>query len=197
MGFALSWVGVRGKPPDTVLADLGYRRTGEQEDVPESPVVCAGLQTGWFVVVMNERIDAFDGTIDLSALSRGAEVVACMVEEHVMVSAFVSWNDGKKVLEAHHNAQVSVRHLDVRGSLSPEMTRIVDDAMRSQRTEDAGEASTDFVFDIPVDLAWHLTGFRHDRDIDDGGDQQFDILEKLGGPKGRGWWSGLFRRGRG
>src|SRR5919112_173937 len=102
MGFALSWIGVRGKSPDAVLSDLGLRPTGEREEVPESPVASIRIDSGWFIVVMNGSIDAFDGKIDLSALSRDAEVVACMVEEHVMVSAFVSWKDGRRLLEVHH-----------------------------------------------------------------------------------------------
>lgn len=192
MGFAMSWIAVRGKSPDAVLADVGYRRTGEQEDVAESPAVCATLGTGWFILVLNNSMEAFDGTIDLAALSRDADVVACMVEEHVMVSGFSSWKGGTRVLTVGHDADRGIRHLDVEGALPPEFRQIVDEAMRAQASEDAGEASTDYVFDIPVDMAHRLTGFRHDRDPEGGA--MYDVLEKEPSAERRtsSWWRGLF-----
>ena len=192
MGFSQSWIAVRGKSPDAVLAELGWRGTGEREEVPESPVVSARLPTGWLVIVMNDSMDAADGAVDPARLSRGADVVTCMVEEHVMVSAFASWNDGKRLLEVGHNGQEDPHHLDVTGSLSPELQQIVDDARRAQAKDDENGGGTDYIFDIPVDMAYRLTGFRHDLDVG----VEFEILERVASA-GRGpgsWWKGLFRR---
>lgn len=191
MGFALSWIGVRGKAPDSVLTELGYRRNGEREELPESPAVCAQLESGWFVVVLNNSSDAFDGTIDPAPLSRGAEVITCMVEEHVMVSGFSHWKDGTRVLAVGHDAQRGIRHLDVEGSLPAEMQQIVDDAMRSQ---DDGEA--DYVFDIAIEVAHRLTGFRHDYDLGEGA--MFDVLEKQPSADRRTsrWWSSFIGKRR-
>ncbi len=195
MGFALSWIGVRGKSPDAVLNDLGWRRTGEREDVPESDAVCTQLRSGWFIVVLNNSLDAFDA-IDPTDLSRGGDVVTCMVEEHVMVSGFSSWTDGRRVVTVGHDAEKGIQHLLVTGSLSPELKQIVDAAIRSQDTKDDGDADTDFIFDVPIDMAYRLTGFRHDHVELDGSIQMYDILEPLPGAKSAkgSWWRSLFRR---
>ena len=87
MGVALSWLAVRGKSPESVLTELGLRATGEQEEFPRSPATCSLLPAAWFAVIIRGRADAHDGTLDLARLSKGAEVVACFVEEHVMFSS--------------------------------------------------------------------------------------------------------------
>lgn len=176
MGFSLSWVAVRGKSADDVLATLGWRRTGGREESPESPVVCGQLRTGWVVIVMNRSMDAFDGTIDLATLSRGAEVVACAVEEHAMVSACSRWADGRRLLEVTHVSPVNPRHLDVTGSPPPELQGFIDAATRAYDDDEEGE--TDYMFDVPVDVAEHLTGFRHDAGDDA---LAFDVLERRPG----------------
>jgi hypothetical protein len=196
LGFALSWIGVHGKPADTVLTELGWRRTGEQEDFPEADTTCAQLSNGWFVVVMIRSMDAYDGTIDASQLSRGGEVVACMLEEHVMASGFARWRDGQRLLAVDHDAQQGIRHLEVTGTPAPEMKEIIDEATSSQDKEDEGDADVDFIFDIPIDIAYRVTGYRHDRAELDGTVQKYDVIERLPQPtpQPRSWWSGLFRK---
>jgi hypothetical protein len=187
----MSWIAVNGKSPDAVLAELSWRRTGEQEDFPEADAVCAQLANGWFVVVMNRIMDAYDGTIDPSPLSRGSEVVTCMLEEHVMESGFARWRDGQRLIAVHHDAQQGIRHLDVSGSFSAEMKGIIDAATRSQDEEDQGDAAVDFIFDVAIDMAYRITGYRHDRaDVDVV--QGYDVLERVPRPKGQGsWWRNL------
>ena len=59
-----------------------------------------------------------------------------------------------------------IRHLDLE-NLPSEMTDIVEKATGSQNAEDGGDAAMDFIFDVPIDVAYRLTGFRHDRaDVD-------------------------------
>ena len=196
MGFALSWLGVRGKSPEVVLEELGLRLTGEHEDIPESGIVCASLSTGWFVVVMNNSMAAYDGSMDVSRLSRGAEVVTCMLEEHVMMSGYARWKDGTRMTSVMHDAQHGVRHLDSE-NLPPDMTDIAERAKASQDKEDEADASTDFIFDVPIDVAYRVTGFRHDRADRDGVLRHYDILEPLtrGTAQRGGWLRGVFRRG--
>lgn len=198
MGFALSWLGVRGKSRESVLEELAFRLTGEQEDIPESPAVCAQVNTGWFVLVLNNSMDAFDDTLDIASLSKGAEVVTCMVEEHVMMSGYASWKDGTRTaIVIHDGGQQGVRHLEVE-NLPAELADIVEKAMAAQDEEDRGKADTDFIFDIPIDAAQRRTGFRHDRADLDGVVSGYDILERLprNAAHGGGWLRGIFGRGR-
>ena len=190
MGFALSWLGVRGKSPESVLQELGFRPTGEQEEIPESPAVCARLTTGWFIVVMNNSMDAYDGTVDLTSLSQGAEVVTCMLEEHVMMSGYSDWMDGARITAVMHDAQQGIGHLEVE-NLPADMMDIVERAHASQDEEDQRRADTDFIFDIPIDAAYRRTGFRHDRADRDGVVSKYEILEAV---RGGGWLRSVFRR---
>lgn len=197
MGFCISWVAIRGKEPEVVLSELGWRRTGEREEFPESRTTCTTLGSGWFMIAMMNRADAYDGTIALATLSKGAELVASFVEEHVMFSGSVFWRDGTKIWSAEHDAQEGIRHLAVFGELPPEMSVIMDEGKSSQDAEDKGDAEVDFIFDIPVDMSQRLTGFRYDRNQVDGVELTFEVLAEVPVVRPGGWLKSLFRRGAG
>jgi len=55
VGVALSWLAVRGKSPESVLTELGFRATGEQEEFPRSPATGSQLPAGWFAVIIRGR----------------------------------------------------------------------------------------------------------------------------------------------
>jgi hypothetical protein len=197
MGFCISWVAIWGKDPEVVLDVLGWRRTGVHEELPESPTTCTTLGSGWFLIAMMNRADAYDGTLGLAALSKEAEVVASFVEEHVMFSGSVLWRNGQKIWSVEHDAQEGVHHLVVSGEVPPEMSLIIDEARSSQDAEDRGDAEVDFIFDVPVDMSQLLTGFRYDRNQEDGVELTFEVLAEV--PRGRppGWLKSLFGRGAG
>src|SRR5262245_54148000 len=111
MGFALSWLAIRGKSPERVLDELGLRTTGAQEEFPESPLACARLPNGWFVIVMQGSADAHAGAIDLGRLSKAGEIVSCFVEEHVMCSSSAGWKDGHRLWSVTHESERGPRHL--------------------------------------------------------------------------------------
>lgn len=77
MGFSLSWLAVRGKEAAAVRRVLGVRRTGQREDVPDSPLLGADLPNGWYLVLANGCV--LEESQPLSELSSGGEVVTCFV----------------------------------------------------------------------------------------------------------------------
>lgn len=148
-----------------VLAELGFCRTGEFEEIPESLMTGAGLPSGWYVVIVN-RFDFIDG-VRLDRLSIGAEVVTCAVEDHVMISAASGWSNGQRQWWIRHEAERNVRHLETVGALPPDFAAIRDRLGRKQDT--AGRAPVvDYIHAVPIELAKALTGFRHDDCPDDG-----------------------------
>jgi hypothetical protein len=195
MGFALSWIGIRGKSQEAAVEKAGFRLTGHQEEFPESPVTCARLESGWCVIVMNGSMDAHDGSIDPSQFPPEAEIVTCMLEEHVMASGFSRWTNGARVLEVEHDSQQGLRHLETTGNLSSEAKAIIEEATSSQDKEDEGDAEVDFFFDIPIDIAYGLTGFRHDHLNPEGVVARYEVLEASPRRRRRRWWKNLFRRG--
>jgi hypothetical protein len=171
MGFSLSWLAVRGKTPEALLEQLGLSRTGEHEEIPESEIVGAQLPGGWYVVVNDHDVRFVDDAV-LEMVSVGGEAVTCFVEEHVMCSAATGWKNGKEVWAVIHEAERGLEHLAEDGRLPPELAAIRD---RLGAEEADG---VDYIFDVPVELAEALTGFRHDRDFPGAaeGDQPFEIL---------------------
>ncbi len=180
MGFSLSWLAVRGKDAEAVRRQLGVSGTGEHEDVPDSPLLGAELPTGWYLVVANHSV--VEETEPVSELSTGGEVVTCFVEEHVMYSRASGWKDGKRLWSITHDSQHGIDHLEAEGDPPAQFIPVRDRLTAKQISR--GDA--DFIFDIPVEVAHALTGFRHDRDISGAADEPYERLERRRPVKK--WW---------
>ena len=86
MGYSLSWLAVKGKSPQAVRDELGFRVTGEHEAMPESDLTAAELPNGWYLMVAHRSEQVVPDGV-LKQLSAGCEDVTCFVEEHVMFSS--------------------------------------------------------------------------------------------------------------
>jgi hypothetical protein len=179
MGFSIAWVAVRGRFHSAVLAELGLRATGHYEEFPESPLACASLPTGWFLVFDNKFV--LPDPLPLARLSAGAEVVTCFVEEHVMVSAATGWRNGRQMWSVEHDSVEGVSHLVATGELPPAFVSIRDEQMGKQASDGGEQSGVDYVFDVPIEVAKALTGFRHDTypgdvDTDAAELEKFEVL---------------------
>lgn len=174
MGYSLSWLAVRGKDSRVLLPQLGLSGTGEREEIPESEIAGAQLPGEWYVIVNDHDIRFVDDAV-LERISVGCEAVTCFVEEHVMCSAATGWSDGKEVWAVIHNAQERLDHLVEEGLLPTEFAAIRD-GLCAKKAD-----GVDFIFDVPVELAGALTGFRHDRDFPGASaeDQPFEVLQAM------------------
>ena len=186
MGYAMSWLAVRGKDPAAVTFSLGLRATGKMANYAEAMYTGRPIGNGWFLLVVNQAEHEFLAPEVLSQLSSGSDVVACTIEEHVMVCTAEAWKDSARVWRIEHNAQESIDHINARGAL-PDMYISIKDSLSKQQKEAGGKgADTDFFFDIPLQTAKSIVGFKHD---EDSGleDDSFEVLE---GPKGssKPWW---------
>lgn len=176
MGFSLSWLAVRGKSRAEVCEALALKGTGRLEEIPEAPFTGADLPKGWFMVVENNS----DGLVQDSVLkkvSSGCEVVACSVEEHVMVSTATGWKNGQKLWSITHDAQQSIEHLDFTGE-PPGFATISEGLRKEQQAAGGKDADVDYIFDIPVATAESLTGYRHDKMIPELGEKPFEVLNR-------------------
>jgi len=184
MGFSMAWLAVRGRSAAEIQALLFLAPTGRMEEVPESAFDAATLEGGWYLVVA-DHADAVAGPELLKELSLGGDAIAATVEEHVMFSSAEAWKDGRQVWSVFHASEKGIRHLEESGSFPDVYAGIKADLLKEQETAD----DCDYVFDIPLKLALHLTGFKHD----ESGDVEYEILEKRPKPKSGGW-RGLFGR---
>lgn len=180
MGFSLSWIAVPTAARGKLLDVLNLHPTGSFEEVPEAAASGIDLPTGWYVVLRN-RVEMTPGiSADLARLSRSVGVIACFVEEHVMVSWARGWSAGVLAWSVYHDLQVGLRHLEASGDLPPEYPAVRDRLLAEQDQDPAG---ADYAFDVPIALAERLTGFRHDFTPPGREDCPFEVL----GPMRSGW----------
>jgi hypothetical protein len=171
MGFSISWLAVRGKDRAAILSTLRLAGTGEYEEIPESLFQAAELANGWYLVVADGCAYA-EGEAPLDDLSKGGEIVTCSVEEHVMWSSATGWKNGKQIWSIVHDAQKNSDHLHAKGELPPVFAGVRDNLIRAQRND----SDVDYIFDIPVQVAEAITGFKYDQSVAEPG---FEILEQL------------------
>ncbi|HKV25087.1 MAG TPA: hypothetical protein VJN93_10900 [Candidatus Acidoferrum sp.] len=193
MGWSLSWAALKGGNLETVCSLLGLRPTGKFEGLGESKISGTALAGGWYVVVFN-RTEINDRK--LKQVSPGGEVVGCFVEEHVMFSSAACWKDGQQVWRVFHNGgDEGAEHLETSGRLPAEFESIRKQQFAKQQEENAAgdELGVDHVFEIPLNLAKSLTGFRHDDPLSGLVDDGFEALETAKPPTG--FFGRLFGRG--
>jgi len=168
---------LRGGSLEAVCAVFGVRPTGQREEIPESDIVAAALPSGWRLVVINgnvipERI--------LEELSRQGEVVYCFVEDHVMFSCASRWSSGNEVWRvAHDGCEKGMFHLEVKGQPPARLETIRRKMLDRQEADGGAKSDVDHIYEVPVELAKELTGFRHDEDVPGANGAMYEVLEPV------------------
>ena len=154
MGYAISWLAVRNRAQESVLASIGLVKTGQTEEIPESDW-CSKQVGEWTVVWSN----SFQPSKFRNAAAKiKGEVVVFDIEEHVMFASVSAFHDGHPSWRIEHDAQESADHLSVEGN-PPECL----DRIRAEQFARVPEdPEVDFVIDIPVRIAQEAVGFRYD-----------------------------------
>lgn len=179
MGWSNSWIAVRGKAQETVLAELSLRRTGERVEAPNTETVTTVLPSGWVFI----WTDHFDEPLflqpALAVLSTGCEVLSVKIEEHIMYSSTELWRSGTQVWFVSHFAERGLLDLTAIGDLPTLFAAVKADYLRRQAEYDASKHSmkVDFVYDIPVEVAARIAGFRHDSGDAAERAAPYDVLE--------------------
>ena len=191
MGYSLSWAAVKSGGKEAIFSILNLRPTGQREEIPESAVVGVLLPTGWYLVLFNRKTIE-DGT--LKRLSSLGDVVYCFVEDHVMFSTASGWANGSLRWSVTHDSENGgMLHLEASGQLPPNFANIRDRLTGEQDAHGGEMSDTDFIHDVPAELAKELTGFRHDQDVPGMTGDGFEVLERAKqGPSS--FLGGLFRR---
>lgn len=160
MGWSLSWVGVRGVHAGELWRRLGLRPTGRTSELPVGRFSAATAEGEWTVICASRDDRFVDGAL-LGPLSGYGEAVGCFVQEHAMFSQAVCWRSGERAWAVTHDAERSPDHLQACGDLPAPFHQLELEAMTARRLDPQGP---DLVFDVPLDLAKAVVGFRHDED---------------------------------
>jgi hypothetical protein len=183
MGFSLAWIAVRGIPRDELVKRLGVEISSKRAGYAEVPISLRATSSEWELVISRNCDEPLFAAPRLASISKGAEAVACVAEEHVMFSSSQGWVDGHSEWSVEHDAQERIGHLQVVGTPPAQFERIRAELEEQQQIEGGEEADVDFIFDIPLVLARELVGFKHDEVIGSAtGDGTFVVLGK------KAWW---------
>lgn len=180
MGYKVLLIAVSGKQAEEVHADYSVAPTGHYEEIPESAVTGVKLPNGMYLLYINDDITPSNSVF--KKLSSHASLLACYANETVMDSYIASWVDGVEQWSVRHDAQQSLRHLEINGPvpnpLSPIRERLA--------TKQDSVTNADYVFDIPIELFVALGGIRYNEDIPDGGPKPWQVLARV--KTKLSWW---------
>jgi hypothetical protein len=192
MGYAISWIAFKDTTVAQAAGLLGLSLSGETEEEPESMFSGVHLDSGWSVVVINEYAHTFVRERTLRQVSAAAYIVAASIEEHVMFSSSEGWENGNLIWKVAHASESGPRHLQEHGLLPKEYLSVKERLLAAQQREDENSREVDYMFDVPLELAEAIVGFKHDKAID----ARFEVFEPEAreGPAGGGLLSRLFRK---
>jgi hypothetical protein len=175
MGFAITWCAVREEAADQLLAHLGLSATGETQEYPEAKFSTARLKTGWRLIWSN-TYDCPVLTKKLPTFSGGNEIVLCQIEEHVMASSAELWVGGERKWWVSHEGEDGPKGLETEGKLPQCFASIRENMEGTQLAEGGDEADVDYIFEIPLEVARALVGFKHDDNYESVLDGDFVVL---------------------
>jgi hypothetical protein len=184
MGFAISWCAVPESAADEFLHGLGLTDTGETEEIPESLIGVANLDTGWRLLWYNEYDCPFLGEVQRREISLSHDLLYCLVEEHCMASSSEMWSGGSRNWWISHEGIDGPKGLDSSGDL-PTVFPQIRSEMEAQQLAEGGEtADVDYIFEIPLLVAKSITGFKHDEVCPHVIGNEFKIMRKESRPGG-------------
>jgi hypothetical protein len=192
MGFAISWCAVPENAADAFLERMGLTETGETEEVPESPIGVAQLDTGWRLLLYNQYDCPFLGEAERQAQSLRHDLLYCLIEEHCMASSAELWSHGSRKWWISHEGINGPEGLDSSGELPTDFQQIKNEAEAKQEREGGDKAGVDYLFDIPLLVAKSMTGFKHDEVCPHIIGNQFKVMRKEA--QQGGFFSRLFGR---
>ncbi|RYZ15060.1 MAG: hypothetical protein EON61_01090 [Alphaproteobacteria bacterium] len=173
MSMSLVWFAAHGIDPELFLDRAGFSDTGDPDEYFDEEHSGGTLAGGWYVIVSNDV-----GLLDpakVAAWSEGGRVVAVALDEESLNAMAIEWMDGKLVWSAAYDGSEGGEELAIEGKLPAVFEELQHEASALQ----AEGGGAEHVFDIPLDLAADVTGFRHDELGFDDDIGPFTALERV------------------
>lgn len=156
-----AWIGVQGASQEEVLGVLGL------EPVPDAPAgdwfdggfTCRTFPGGWFVVTSERDLDLADD-LATAAATTDQMAVGCEMSTIVMYSEAHGYHGGELQWSVTHDPDDEARPLAVEGAPPAILADLEAKALKAQ----AGEEDVDYVFEVPMQVVGHYTGFVYDED---------------------------------
>ena len=189
MGYSLSLLAVQTSNQTEALQQLGYIRTDQSCEYAQEPLSSYALPTIWFLIVARGCDSRFLQPKILGPLSVHFPVVTCSIEEHVMFSSAEYWAGGNQVWRAEHVGENGPIHLKTSGILPTGFEAMAAAHKEAQEADGGEKADVDHYFDIPLNAAKEIIGFKHDEDIPGVDYEGFEVLRKASSSTNHKiWW---------
>lgn len=192
MGYAISWIAIKGKSKENILKFFSFSETADTEEVPESEISAAELPSGWYLIWFNQFESPFTHAAVVSKLSQDCAVITCAVEEHVMYSRTEYWEHGSQTWKITHDSQNGIYDIQTTGTAPDFFESLKSEVCARQQAEGGEDADIDLIFDIPLEVVKHLTFFKHDELTPELEDQEYRVLASslptLQSPASKPWW---------
>ena len=163
MGYAISWLAVRDADREKLIADLGLVATEETAYFAEPLFSGRTISSGWFVLAINQCSHTFVLPETLKRLTDLEEIVASCIEERAKYSTAELWRRGVEVWRLVHEAELDMLHLAESGALPRGFSAIRNEYFAQQKAKGGARSDTDYIFDVPLEMAKSVVGFRHDK----------------------------------
>jgi len=174
MGTNASWISAAGLSKADLLDRLGMVETSQTINLAEqrldgdTEAGVAVLSSGRILVVFGDYADR----VTAAELSVGCELVHCSMSEVVMHSEAFGFKDGEELWSIVHDPSKHRHGVDASGALPSGFDEAMSKAKRG------ADDDVDYFFDVPIQIAANVGGYRADEDIGD-----FDNIVQVAEPK--------------
>ena len=135
------------------------------------------MPQGGYLVIASRCDHRFLQANVLAPLSQNHRVVAWSIEEHVMFSSAEEWVAGALAWRAVHAGENGPIDLKTSGTLPSSFQSMAHALVAKQEAEGGKTAEVDHYFDIPLNAAKAITGFKHDEIVPGVDYGKFELLQ--------------------
>jgi hypothetical protein len=160
MSFDVSWAAFHKVRKQEVLATASLQNTGQHDEANEAPFSCAELPNEWTILYANNSTYIYE---NIKTISENHAVLSVIIQDYVPTSLAAFHVRGKQVWSVYHEGNAGVLDLTLTGAVPPQTTTIRDRLLILQQREEGKVPRVDHMFDVPVELAESICGYRHDR----------------------------------
>ena len=188
MGFRICYLAAQLEP-ETFAGSLGLEVAMQADEMPADDWWTARLKNGWTILWAQDETFGANAREQIERLSSEADIIHCEVNETVMWCSAEYWSGGQSKWKVSHAGDGDERFdLTVQGDLPSGFADIRDQNFKAQK--DGGE-DVDHVFEIPLELARSIIGFRHEDYLEPDDVDAFFVLKP---PVKKGILARLFSR---
>lgn len=171
MGFRICYLASTASPQEMSDA-LGLTMGAPADERPEGEWWAARLLTSGWTILWSEDENFGRSAVRLvEALSQTHQTYVCEVNETCMWSSAEFWQDGRCEWKATHAGDGGdIFDLTETGDLPENYSSIAQRHIANQHSDGDG---VDHIFEVPLDLADSVIGFRHDEYLEAGNVEMF------------------------